>query len=172
MDLHQHMRLMADYHHWAFERLYAEVDTLDEETYRRDVGLFFRSVHGTLNHLLLVEHLWQARLRGTVFAVSGLDQELEADRTRLKARILEFARGWRPFVDALTPTQVAGDLDYRNTEGKPFTLPRASLVLHVFNHATHHRGQITTALTQHGGKAPVLDLPYFLLELPRAALHG
>lgn len=173
MDLHQHLRLMARYHAWAFDRLYDEVDTLDEESYRRDVGLFFRSVHGTLNHLLLVEHLWQARLRGTVFPVSGLDQELEPDRAQLKTRLLAFAAGWRPFVDALTPAQIAGDLEYRNTAGQPFTLPYASLVLHVFNHATHHRGQISTALTQHGAKAPVMDLPYFLLkEVPRAALHG
>jgi uncharacterized damage-inducible protein DinB len=172
MDLHQHLRLMADYHPWAFERLYAEVDALDDAAYRRDTGQFFKSVHATLNHLLLVEHLWQARLAGTVFPVDGLDQEIEPDRARLRQRLLAFARGWRAFVDAATPAQIAGDLAYRNLKGDPFELPYATLVLHVFNHATHHRGQISAALTQLGRAAPAMDLPYFLLELPREQLHA
>ena len=172
MDLHQHLRVMADYHLWAFDRLYAEIDALSEADYRRDCGQYFGSVHGTLNHLLLVEHLWQARLAGTVFPVGGLNQELETDRARLRQRLLDFALGWRPFVDALSPAQIAGDLDYRNLAGEPYTLPYATLVLHVFNHATHHRGQVSTALTQLGREAPVMDLPYFLLGVPLQRLHG
>lgn len=172
MDLHQHVKLMADYHRWAFGRLYAEVDRLSDEDYRRDCGQFFGSVHGTLNHLLLVEHLWQARLAHTVFAATGLDQELETDRAELKRRLLDFATGWRPFVDALTPQKLAGDLAYRSMAGDDYVMPYASLVLHVFNHATHHRGQASIALVQFGGAAPVMDLPYFLATLPRERLHG
>ncbi|HVJ62114.1 MAG TPA: DinB family protein [Tahibacter sp.] len=172
MDLHQHLKLMADYHRWAFDRLYAEVDRLSDDDYRRDSGQFFGSVHGTLNHLLLVEHLWQARLEHDVYPAAGLDQELEADRAALKRRLLDFATGWRAFVDAMTPTQVAGDLAYRSLAGDRYELPYASLVLHVFNHATHHRGQVSVALVQLGQAAPVMDLPYFLNELPRERLRG
>lgn len=172
MDLHQHLRLMADYHAWALDRLYAEVDQLTDADYFRDCGQFFGSVHGTLNHLLLVEHLWQARLQHTVFPVSGLDQQLEADRAALRQRLQTFARGWRPFVDALDSATIAGDLNYRNVQGTPYTLPCASLVLHVFNHATHHRGQASIALVQLGRTAPVMDLPYFLIDLPADRLHA
>lgn len=172
MDLHQHMRLMADYHAWAFDRLYAEVDRLSDDDYRRPCGQFFGSVHGTLNHLLLVEHLWQARLKHAVFPAAGLDQELETDRARLKERLSDFARGWRPFVDALTPGQIAGDLPFRSIAGDALVLPYASLVLHVFNHATHHRGQVSIALIQLGAAAPSMDLPYFLNRLPRERLRS
>jgi uncharacterized damage-inducible protein DinB len=172
MDLHQHLRLMADYHAWALDRLYAEVDALSDADYFRDSGQFFGSVHGTLNHLLLVEHLWQARMQQTVYPVAGLDQQLEPDRAALKQRLQAFAQGWRPFVDALDAATVAGDLNYRNLQNTPYTLPFASLVLHVFNHATHHRGQASIALVQLGRTAPVMDLPYFLLELPADKLHA
>ncbi|MCQ4164477.1 DinB family protein [Tahibacter harae] len=172
MDLHQHLRLMADYHAWALDRLYAEVDALDEADYRRDCGQFFGSIHGTLNHLLLVEHLWQARLQHTVYPASGLDQEIESDRARLKQRLCGFARGWRPFVDALDPATLAGDLSYRSLQGQDYRLPYASLVLHVFNHATHHRGQASIGLLQLGRQAPVMDLPFFLNELPAHTLHA
>lgn len=172
MDLHQHLRLMADYHAWALNRLYAEVDALDEADYRRDCGQFFGSIHRTLNHLLLVEHLWQARLQHTVYPASGLDQEVESDRVLLKQRLTGFARGWRPFVDALDPATVAGDLSYRSLQGQDYRLPYATLVLHVFNHATHHRGQASIGLLQLGRQAPVMDLPFFLNELPAHALHA
>lgn len=172
MDLHQHLRLMADYHAWALDRLYTEVDLLSDDDYFRDCGQFFGSVHGTLNHLLLVEHLWQARLQHTVFPAKGLDQQLEAGRGRLRQRLRDFALGWRPFVDAMTPQQVAGDLPYRNLQGEPLVLPFASLVLHVFNHATHHRGQASIGLLQLGRSAPVMDMPYFLNALPAERLHA
>ena len=172
MDLHQHLRLMADYHHWATQRLLERVGLLPEADYRRDTAQFFKSVHGTLNHLLLVEHLWQARLAGGIYPASGLDMELETDRDALRSRLLAFARGWRAFVDALSPQEVAGDLAYRSMKGESFVMPYASLVLHVFNHATHHRGQISTILTQLDVETPVMDLPYFLAELPRERLHA
>lgn len=172
MDLHQHLRLMADYHAWALARLYAEVDALAEVDYFRDCQQFFGSLHGTLNHLLLVEHLWQARLQHRVFAASSLDQQLEPDRDRLRERLVTFARGWRPFVDTLNPATLAGDLEYRNLQGVAYTLPYASLILHVFNHATHHRGQASIGLLQLGRAAPVMDLPYFLNDLPAQKLHA
>jgi uncharacterized damage-inducible protein DinB len=172
MDLHQHLRLMADYHAWALDRLYAEIDALADDDYFRDCGQFFGSVHGTLNHLLLVEHLWQARLRHDVFPTTGLDQQLEAERGALRRRLFAFAKGWRSFVDRQDGAAIAGDLTYRNLQGTAFTLPFASLVLHVFNHATHHRGQASIALIQMGRPAPVMDLPYFLNELPAQRLHA
>ena len=64
----------------------------------------------------------------------------------------------------------ARSADFRKIDGSPARLPRASCVLHVFNHGTHHRGQVTAAVTQFGGRAPEIDLPYFLYTLGPAAL--
>jgi uncharacterized damage-inducible protein DinB len=172
MNLRQHLRLMAGYHLWATQRLLAEVDRVDDPDYRADRGLFFGSIHGTLNHLLVVERLWRGRLEGAASTVRSLDEELLADRGALRDALLADTGHWRGHVDAMRDDEIAGDLAYRNLQGEAFDIPRASCVLHIVNHAVHHRGQISAALTGLGANAPVMDLPYYLLELPRAALHG
>jgi len=155
---------MAGYHGWAYQRLFAAVDRMAETDYRHDFGLFFRSVHGTLTHLLVVEHLWFGRLEQAPAAVSRLDQELEHDRATLRESLLGFAARWPDFVEATDDTLLGADLAYRNLQGIELNLPRAPLLLHVFNHATHHRGQISAVLTRLGFPAPEMDLPYYLLE--------
>ncbi len=168
MDLRDHLRLMARYNVWAHRRLLAVCDQLDEQAYRASRGLFFGSLHGTLNHLLAVERIWRSRLTGEASGISGLDQIVEDRRAALAADLLDFAEGWLPWIDAQDEADLAADFAYRNLKNEPFVLPRAAVPLHVFNHATHHRGQASTALTQAGLEAPVMDLPYFLLELPAA----
>jgi uncharacterized damage-inducible protein DinB len=172
MDLRQHLRLMSDWHVWASNKLYDIVELVPEYDYRRDSGLFFKSIHGTLNHLLVVERLWRGRLTGQPFQLGALSDELEADRVRLKGLLLESARAWRPFVDAMSDEQLATDLTYESMSGKSYTLPRASIVHTMFTHGSHHRGQISTVLTQLGQAAPEMDHPYFLAELPREKLHA
>lgn len=168
MDLRDHLRLMARYNVWAHRRLLAVCDQLDEAGYRAERGLFFGSLHGTLNHLLAVERIWRARLTGEDAGVARLDQIVEDDRVALGAALLAFAEGWLGWIDVQDDAALAADFSYRNLKGEALALPRAAVPLHVFNHATHHRGQASTALTQAGLEAPVMDLPYFLLELPPA----
>jgi uncharacterized damage-inducible protein DinB len=171
MDLRRHCELMAEYHGWAYGRLYELLDRLDEERYRLDTGLFFRSIHGTLNHLLLVDHLWHGRLTGEPWPLASLADEVESDRAALRAQLLDRSAVWRRYLDALSERELAGTAAFRKIDGTPARLPRASCVLHVFNHGTHHRGQITAAVTQFGGLAAELDLPYFLYGLAPATLE-
>src|SRR5688500_12080512 len=97
-----HFTMLARYSVWDTQRLYAHVDALPDEDYRRDVGLFFKSVHGTLNHLLVGEHrLWFPRFAEGVSPKLRLDEELETDRAKLKQALLDGARRWEPFLDAL-----------------------------------------------------------------------
>jgi uncharacterized damage-inducible protein DinB len=166
MDLRDHLRLMARYNVWAHRRLLAAAEPLSDAAYRASTGLFFGSVHGSLNHLLVSERIWHSRLTGQASGVTALDQIIEEDRQRLASALIGFAEGWLDWIDAEDDAALAGDFHYSNLKGQPFCLPRASVPLHVFNHATHHRGQISTALSQAGLEAPVMDLPYFLLELP------
>jgi uncharacterized damage-inducible protein DinB len=171
MDLRHHFDLMAGWHVWAFERLFAAVDTLDEADYRRDVGLFFTSVHGTLNHMLLVEQLWKGRLTGDLFEVGRLSDEIEPDRAALRQRLLAHAATWGPMVAAMNAAEFESNLRYRSMAGDEYELPRVSIVHTMFTHAAHHRGQITTALTQLHKEAPEMDFPYFLLSLPKEKLY-
>lgn len=150
---------LARYHVWATRRLFEQVDTLDEADYRRDAGLFFRSVHGTLNHLLVAEHgVWFERFANGVSPRRRLDEEVETDRARLRERLLEAVPRWLPLIEALPDERWSGVLDYHSTQGVAQSLPYAATLAHVFNHATHHRGQISAALTAMGRRELVLDL--------------
>ncbi|PIQ42462.1 MAG: damage-inducible protein DinB [Gammaproteobacteria bacterium CG11_big_fil_rev_8_21_14_0_20_46_22] len=152
---------LANYHRWGYQVLYQTIDQLLDESYRKDMGLFFKSIHGTLNHLLLVDKLWLSRFVGNIIKVDRLDQELISDRRQLKAEIDNQAIQWIDFIKILDLTALPEKLDYMNTKDIQSTVSYAKALYHVFNHGTHHRGQISAALTQLGYEAPVMDLIYF-----------
>jgi uncharacterized damage-inducible protein DinB len=158
-----HFAMLARYNLWATHKLYTHVDALSEDEYRRDAGLFFKSVHRTLNHLLVGEHrLWFARFAEGVSPKLRLDEEPEPDRARLKAALLAGAARWQPFIEGLDTNRYAGPLDYVTTKGVPQSLPFSATLAHVFNHGTHHRGQISAAITAMGHPCPELDLVWML----------
>lgn len=161
MDAVAHFSTVARYNAWATERLLRAVAELPEDDYRRDVGLFFRSIHGTLNHLLVGEQLlWFVRFAEGRSPALALDDEAECDRTALAQRLCSGAARWEPLIAVIAPARWAGTLDYTTTRGEPVCLPFAATLTHVFNHSTHHRGQITAALTALGRTVPELDLVY------------
>jgi uncharacterized damage-inducible protein DinB/GNAT superfamily N-acetyltransferase len=162
--LREHLQTLARYNLWATRRLLDAVDALPEADYRREVGLFFKSVHGTLNHLLVAQQIWLSRFAENVSPRIALDTELEPDRRRLRERLVEGALAWLPMLDVWPDARLTGRLDYQRTSGEAMSLPFHAVLAHVFNHGTHHRGQITAALTAFGRPAPELDLPYMLAE--------
>lgn len=162
-----YFQTLARYHLWATRRLLTKhIALLPEADYRRDCGLFFKSIHGTLNHLLVAEGLlWQRRfIDGVSPAGIALDAEVEPNRACLAQRLLDVAQAWQPFIASLPPERMASSLAYTTSRGEQVTSPFALTLAHVFNHATHHRGQITAALTAMGHPSPVLDLIYMLRE--------
>lgn len=161
--LSRQMHTLAKYNEWATARLLDAVQALPDEGYRRDTGLFFKSIHGTLNHLLVGEHhLWFVRFDQGISPRLALDGEMEPDRARLDARLREGAARWAPLIDTFPAERWDSMLDYTTTRGQAVSLPFATTLAHVFNHGTHHRGQVTAALTALGQPCPVLDLVYFL----------
>ena len=157
--LAQHMALLARYNAWATRKLYAHVDALPDADYRSDMGLYFKSVHGTLNHLLVGEHLlWWPRFADGVSPKVALDAAVEPDRDHLRARLLEGADRWPPYIEALSESRWSAPLAYTSMKGVPMSLPFAATLAHVFNHGTHHRGQITAAITAMGHACPEIDL--------------
>ena len=149
---------LVRYHGWATRQLLEHVDALGDDDYRRDVGLFFKSVHGTLNHLLVAELIWLPRFAEGVSPRRALNEEVETDRARLRTRLLEAPAKWHPVIDALDDERLRGRLDYTTTKGLPASLPFAATLGHVFNHGTHHRGQISAAITALGQPCPEIDL--------------
>jgi uncharacterized damage-inducible protein DinB/GNAT superfamily N-acetyltransferase len=165
--LRAQLQTLARYNLWATRRLLDAVDALPDADYRRGtgLGLFFGSVHGTLNHLLLAEHLlWRARFSEGLSPVLALDAEVEPGRARLRERLLEGALAWLPLIDGWPESRLLGQLSYTRMAGPSVTLPFAATLSHVFNHGTHHRGQISAALTALGQPAPVLDLVVMLQQ--------
>ncbi len=150
---------LAAYNKWANARLYEAALALPETDYRRDVGAFFKSLHGTLNHLLVADRIWMKRLTGEGEHPDKLNAIIHGDRRELAlARADEDDRIVR-FVASLDEAALAGTLKYATTSGKAFEQPRAYVLSHFFNHQTHHRGQAHTVLSIVTGKEPPsLDL--------------
>ena len=92
----------------------------------------------------------------------ALDAEVEPDRAGLRHRLLEGAQRWQPLIAACDEARFDSTLDYTTTQGVAQSLPFAATLSHVFNHGTHHRGQITAAITALGRPCPEIDLVWML----------
>jgi uncharacterized damage-inducible protein DinB len=159
--LKAHFDELATYNRWANERLYDEAAKLPDEARKRPIGLFFSSLHGTLNHLLVTDYIWLRRMTGEGPQPERLNQILYDDFNELRvAREAENDRIF-DFVTGLGPRDYDRVLEYRNSTGKLFQQQLASALTHLFNHQTHHRGQAHMILTGLPGKAPELDLLYY-----------
>lgn len=155
----RHFLMMAKYNRWANTRLYAMAAALSDELYRREVGIFFKSLHGTLNHLLTTDRIWMRRLDGTGDHPDKLNAIIFVDLPSLhEARKTEDERIIR-FVDGLSEDDFDRVWDYRTLNGTPQRQPIGEILAHLFNHQTHHRGQAHAALTALGIVEPEpLDL--------------
>lgn len=155
-------RMFAHYNRWANAALYAAVAEVGEADYRADHGAFFRSLHGTLNHVLVADRIWMRRFTGTGEAPTRLDAILFEDLAGLRgAREAEDERivAW---VEGLDGDALAASFTYTPvTRPDPITQPLWPALTHFFNHQTHHRGQAHVLLTRIAGRAPELDLIYF-----------
>lgn len=143
------LNLMADHNLWMNERLYAVSADMSNDERKRDMGAFFRSIHGTFNHLLLVDRLWLGRILGQPFVIRSLDQELYADFSTLASERMKTDAVIKSFVATLEPKRLAEPIHYTSfVKKQPITLPLGLILVHLFHHQTHHRGQITTLISQ------------------------
>ena len=153
---------MARYNRWMNERLYACCAQLSDAQRKEDVGAFFKSVHGTLNHLLLADRVWLGRFRGQPFPARALNQELYADFETLQRERQRTDNDIEMLIASLTEADLARDLHYTPISNpQPRTSPVWFALTHFFNHQTHHRGQTHAMITAMGEKTGDTDL--FLL---------
>ena len=159
------LHILARYNVWATERLVRHLQVVSEADFQEDVGLYFKSIAGTLNHLFLGEHeLWYTRFKQGSSAKMALDTIVFEEKSALLDALLSHSKNWISFVESLDDTRLKGNLTYQRASGESLTLAYAPTLLHVFNHGTHHRGQVTAAMTALGYECPELDLVYMLVE--------
>lgn len=157
--------MFADYNLWANERLYEAASKLSGADYRADRGAFFKSMHGTLNHMLVADRIWMRRFTGEGDVAPSLDTILYEDFSELRAaRRAEDERIVR-YAQSLTDDDLAGWFRYRTITNPVDMEQQLSPALdHFFNHQTHHRGQAHALLTAITGTAPSFDLITFQRE--------
>ena len=156
-----HAHLMAQYNEWMNARLYALCASLPDTERRKDRGAFFGSIHATLNHIAYGDLAFLSRFTGNPSVVPdprvdlfGTFEELRSERAALDQRILDWSA-------TLSPDWLAEPLTYTSKiDGKARTLPKWALVTHMFSHQTHHRGQVTTLLSQMGLDMGTTDIPF------------
>ncbi len=154
-------RTMARYNQWQNQNLYSAADALSEEERRKDRGAFFKSIHATLNHLLWADHMWLSRIAGGQQPDCSLDDSsafraewpaLKVDREQCDKRLIDWA-------DHLDSAALEGEFTWYSAllQGM-VTKPKHLVVTHVFNHQTHHRGQVHAMLTAAGARPHGTDL--------------
>ena len=170
MSLVEHYAVMARYNAWMNRKVYDAAASLSDEERRRDVGAFFHSLHGTLNHLVLTDRAWLVRftrdaslfqsLDGTTPAFTGrLDQELYADFATLRREREKTDADINHWAERLTDDALATPIKYYSVAyERNYEHPLWWAVSHFFNHQTHHRGQATSLLVQLGRDPGTTDL--------------
>jgi uncharacterized damage-inducible protein DinB len=174
MILVEQYRQLARYNTWMNGKLYGLAATLDAAARTRDLGAFFRSLHGTLNHILWADRIWLWRFTrdpaigqsldraGTAIPIGMHDQVLYEDFADLSRERAKTDRHIEEWVAGFTPETLAAPVRYSSMNGGAREHPLWMAVTHFFNHQTHHRGQATTLFKQLGHDPGVTDFMVFL----------
>jgi len=175
------LRLMAQYNQWMNETLYTAAEGISDDQLNAEQGAFFGSIIGTFNHLLVGDIIWLKRFATHpadfpslsnlhhIDQPQGLDQVLYNDLNELRMERELLDQLIIDWCDELTAEQLEQPLHYSNTKGVEAVRPLGLLLLHLFNHQTHHRGQLTTLLSQQGIDVGITDL---LMLIPEYELDG
>jgi uncharacterized damage-inducible protein DinB len=176
MSQKQNFQLLAIYNQWINEKVFAASAKLDSSILVQDSGAFFKSILGTLNHILVADILWLKRFADHPAKFQSLDyvrsvadpkeltdilfeslEPLTQARNKMDTMIIAF-------LEEVSEEDLESVLSYKNVKGDPFQRKLSWLLMHLFNHQTHHRGQVTTLLFQRGIDVGVTDLPAILPE--------
>ena len=174
-----YFRLLADYNHRMNDTVYDLASTLTEKQLSDNKGAFFGSIIGTLNHILVGDTIWLKRFSEHPAKLSSLEYvqsldnpsaldvvlyedfyELSRIRRLVDAMIIQFAQ-------ELSDNIVASPISYRTMRGEKHTKIFGHVILHFFNHQTHHRGQLSTLFSQLGLDVGITDLLIDIPELSR-----
>ncbi len=149
----QDLRTLLDYHYWARDRLLEALAPLTAEQYTRDMGSSFKSIRDTAAHVYSAEWAWYSRWQGTS-PEAMLPADQFPDVTSLRTAWSAQERKTRAFLDGLGEEGITRVMEYRSLSGQPGASAFWQMLQHMVNHASYHRGQITTMLRQMGVAPP------------------
>ncbi len=170
-----HFQYMANYNQRLNTQVYEAAEQLSSEELAADMGAFFKSILGTLNHILVGDLFWLNRFAAIESFTSlqalkdfpkpnKLDQILFEDFQQLKQSRIKLDSLISEWLHTnATETDFQQNLTYKNSKGEASTRNFGELLHHLFNHQTHHRGQVSTLLSQKGIDVGVTD---FLIDIP------
>jgi uncharacterized damage-inducible protein DinB len=147
------LRTLLDYHYWARDRMLDAAAALTPEEFTRDLGSSFKSVRDTLTHLYSAEWAWHMRWQGTS-PTAPLPSDQFPDLASIRQQWIAQEAKVRAFVDGLDPAGVSRVMEFTTLAGQAGASPFSQLLQHVVNHASYHRGQVTTMLRQLGAQPP------------------
>lgn len=161
MITREYCQLMARYNRWMNEKLYAQCAQMPPAERDRDRKAFFGSIAGTLNHLLWADRMWLGRFVGPPCTYPAFGADMFPDFDELKRERDITDRALLEWASNVSPQWLASTLDYTSkVDNKSRRIPAAAAAVHLFNHGIHHRGQLTTLLTQSGVDPGTTDLPW------------
>ena len=152
----------ADYQRWASAELFKSLDSLSDEQRQADISLFFRNIHKTVDHILVVTRNWRARLAGEFGKVKSHDAPLYDEWEELKSAVLdEFVqlKGW---LAQKNPGWFHDVVEFPGSDGKIRRVTVSNGLIHVMTHAVHHRGQISAVCTRLHAPSPEMDFLFYL----------
>jgi uncharacterized damage-inducible protein DinB len=152
-----YFRMLASYNRWANRRLYDAVARLTPDAYFKPRPAFFKSIHGGLNHLVVTDRIWLGRIVGKLDE-KPLNAILYDDLASLRAAREAEDERLIGIVNGIDAGRLESTLSYANSTGKVFQTPMKTVLGHMFNHETHHRGQVHDLLSQTDVPPPSLDL--------------
>ncbi|MEW6737584.1 MAG: DinB family protein [Acidobacteriota bacterium] len=162
MDLQQ-IRLLYEYNYWANEKIINIADTLSEEQWLRKLDCSYGSLQGTLVHIMGAEWLWLSRWCGNS-PTELLEAKDFPTLAVLKTRWQKIEGDMMQFIESRSKNNLTEVVTFTNTKGKPFSQILWQMMLHVVNHGSYHRGQVTTIFRQLGVSPQSTDMIYFFIE--------
>ncbi|MEN9518320.1 MAG: hypothetical protein RLZZ381_908 [Cyanobacteriota bacterium] len=170
MSLLSNLQLMSQYNQWMNQKIYQVAQQLGNEKIQQDQGAFFGSLFGTLNHIYVADIIWLRRFAQHAKNYQSLNQLPElSSYTKLNQTVandLESLNKLRQELDniiinwcqEIDPEDLEDNLSYIDTKGNSYQKNFAQLIHNLFNHQTHHRGQVSTLISQQGLDVGVTDL--------------
>lgn len=149
----QDLRTLLEYHYWARDRLLDALEPLDSEQFTRDLGSSFKSIRDTVAHTYAAEWAWHSRWQGQS-PTALLPSDQFPDLASIRAAWSAHEAKVRVFLEELGESGITRVFDYKLLSGQPGSSPFWQMLQHVVNHASYHRGQVTTMLRQIGAAPP------------------
>ena len=156
--------MLSNFNQWANNKIYTACRILNEQEYKKNRKAFFSSIHGTLNHSLIIDIAYRSRIEGIAHGLKGMNQILFTSLELLSFERKKEDQRLINLIKNLKKNDLDKDITYEGFDSGITTYSISFILLTLFNHQTHHRGQVHNMLSQAGFKPPQIDIPDFKEE--------